>query len=186
VALALALSVGLAGCGGGRYPLVSAAEANNDLGEGYHLGPGDKLRINVFDEPTLTGEYQVAVDGTVSLPLIEALPAAGMSPDQLARSIETKLAAGGYVLSPKVAAEVLDYRPFYILGEVNKPGEYAYTGQISLLQAIAKAGGFTPRANKGKVVIRRKDWPTARTARVGDGATLIGPGDTILVREALF
>lgn len=192
---ALRLAIGLAclsgfammtGCATQNYPGVSIQQANEQLAGGYRLGAGDKLRVTVFDEPTLTGEYEVGVAGTVALPLIANLPAAGQTPDSLAQAISAKLAQGGYVLNPRVAVEVLNYRPFYILGEVNKPGEYPYSGELSLLQAIARAGGFTARADKSNVIVRRNSWGGGRTVRVGDPPLLIAPGDTVTVRESLF
>ncbi|MFD2137635.1 polysaccharide biosynthesis/export family protein [Novosphingobium resinovorum] len=90
------------------------------------------------------------------------------------------------MLNPHVAVDVMSYRPFYILGEVGKPGEYTYAYQMSLLQAIAKAGGFTPRANKGTVVVLRKSWGGGRKVVVGDPALIIMPGDTITVNESML
>lgn len=182
----IASAVALTGCATQDYPFVSVQQANAQVAGGYRLGPGDKLRVTVFDEPTLTGEYEVSVAGTVALPLIASLPAVGQTPDALAQAITGRLAQGGYVINPRVAVEVLNYRPFYILGEVGRPGEYPYVGELSLLQAIAKAGGFTARADKGTVVVRRSTWGGSRRVTVGDPPLLIAPGDTVLVKESLF
>jgi polysaccharide export outer membrane protein len=176
----------VSGCATAGYPEVSVAQANQELAGGYRLGPGDKLRVTVFDEPNLTGEYEVGAGGAVALPLIANVAASGVTPEALATAIGAKLAEGGYVLQPRVAVEVLNYRPFYILGEVNKPGEYPYAGQLTVLQAIAKAGGFTARANKGSVVVRRLNWQGAREVRVSETPLLLAPGDTVVVTESLF
>lgn len=181
--LAVALT---AGCTGQTYPAVDVAEANARLPQGPGLEPGDKVRITVFDEPTLTGDYDVGADGSVTMPLIAQVPAAGHSARQLSDAIGTRLTQGGYVIKPRVAVDVLAFRPFYILGEVNKPGEYTYVGEVSLLQAIAKAGGFTARAQTSKVVVRRKSWQGGRTVPVGDPGLIILPGDTITVQESLL
>ena len=181
-----ALAMLTAGCMQAGYPLASATEANRQLAGGYKLGVGDKLRVMVFDEPSLTGEYEVGADGGVAFPLVAGIPASGQTPDELAKALTAKLAAGGYVLNPRVAVEVLNYRPFYILGEVAKPGEYPYAGQLSLLQAIAKAGGFTPRANTTFIVLRRSGAPSGVRIRVGDPPLLIAPGDTVEVTESFL
>lgn len=175
-----------AGCAGQTYPAVDVAEANARAPQGARLEPGDRIRITVFDEPTLTGEYDVGSDGSVTMPLISQVPAAGHSAQQLGDAIGNRLTQGGYVIKPRIAVDVLASRPFYILGEVNKPGEYTYVGEVSLLQAIAKAGGFTPRAQTGKVVVRRKAWQGGRTVPVGDPGLIILPGDTITVQESLL
>jgi len=175
-----------AGCATQNYPLVDVSEANARATQGMRLDAGDKVRVTVFDEPTLTGEYEIGTAGAVTMPLIADVSAAGSTPDQMAGAITAKLTQGGYVLNPHVAVDVMSYRPFYILGEVGKPGEYTYAGQMSLLQAIAKAGGFTPRANKGTVVVLRKSWGGGRKVVVGDPALIIMPGDTITITESML
>lgn len=183
---ALLAAVLLHGCTVDNYPVASAASANAAMAGGYRLGPGDKLRVTVFDEPTLTGEYEVGPAGAVAMPLIADVPAGNATTEDLARAISRKLAEGGYVLSPRVAVEVTRFRPFYILGEVNKPGEYAYSGQLSVLQAIAMAGGFTSRADKATVIVRRSGWDSPRKVRLADLPLLIAPGDTVQIPEAIF
>lgn len=173
-------------CTSQGYPNLDVAEANARVVGGYRLDAGDKLRVTVFDEPTLTGEYEVGVAGAMTMPLIADIPASGHTPEEVAQAISAKLAQGGYVLHPRVAVDVLTYRPFYILGEVNKPGEYTYAGEMSLLQAIAKAGGFTTRANRASVIVRRKGWEGGRKAPVGDPGLMIMPGDTVTVNELLL
>ena len=139
-----------------------------------------------FDEPTLTGEFGVGLDGSLSLPLINAMQAVGQTPGELSAKITSALAAGGYVLSPRVSVEVAQHRPFYILGEVNAPGEYPYIGDLTVEQAIAKAQGYSARANKSEVVLRRQGWAEGRKVRLGSTPLLIAPGDTITVQEAFF
>ncbi|PNU04780.1 sugar ABC transporter substrate-binding protein [Novosphingobium guangzhouense] len=174
------------GCASQDYPFVDVAQANARAEQGPRLDAGDKLRIVVFDEPSLTGEYEVATSGAVTLPLISDVPASGSTTGQVADAITGKLAQGGYVLNPRVAVDIVSYRPFYILGEVGKPGEYTYAGELSLLQAVAKAGGFTARANKGTIVVMRKSWGGGRRVNVGDPALLVMPGDTITVSESMM
>lgn len=182
----LAFAAATTGCATQDYPFVDVSEANARSQQGTRLEAGDKVRVTVFDEPSLTGEYEVGSTGAVTMPLISEVPASGRTPQQMADSITAKLAQGGYVLNPRVAVDVLAYRPFYILGEVGKPGEYTYAGEMSLLQGIAKAGGFTTRANKGTVVVRRKSWGGGRKVLIGDPSLIIMPGDTITVNESIL
>lgn len=176
----------VSGCSGGNLPVASAVTANHTMSEGYRVAAGDKLRVTVFDEPTLTGEYEIGDGGALSLPLIDAIPAGGMTTEQLSLAISDTLKDGGYVLSPRVSVEIILHRPFFILGEVSKPGEYPYSGELTLEQAVAKAGGYTPRADKRVVKLRRQQWTSAKRIRL-DGASLkIAPGDTVTIQEAFF
>jgi len=165
---------------------LTASELNSELEGGYRVASGDKLRITVFDEPTLTGEYQVGVGGGLSVPLIDEVACNGLTPEQIASAISTKLKEGGYVLVPVVSVEILEHRPFYILGEVKTPGEYPYKGNLTFEQAVAIAGGFTPRANHGAIMLKREDWPNERKVKIDGHALKIAPGDTIRVTESFF
>ena len=150
----------------------------------YHLGSGDKLRIIVFGEDSLTGEFFVSAGGKVSFPLIGDIDAAGLTIPQLQKAIEAKL-ADGYLKEPRVSAEVLNYRPFYILGEVMKPGEYPYTSGLTVLNAVATAEGFTYRADSHKVFIKRATSPGEHEYPLTT-ATPVQPGDTIRIGERFF
>lgn len=150
----------------------------------YHLGAGDKIRIIVFGEDSLTGEFFVSSAGTVSFPLIGDISAAGLTIPQLQKVVETKL-ADGYLKQPRVSAEVLNYRPFYILGEVMKPGEYPYTSGLTVLNAVATAEGFTYRADTRKVFIKRATSLGEHVFPLTT-ATPVEPGDTIRIGERLF
>ena len=152
--------------------------------EEYRLGSGDKLRISVFGEDALSGEFVVNDAGQVSFPLIGTINAAGLTLPQLQRAIEAKL-ADGYVKQPRVAAEVLNYRPFFILGEVNKPGEYPYSVGMTVVNAVARAEGFTYRADKRNVYIKRSGSDKEEEFRLT--TTLkVQPGDTIRIKERFF
>lgn len=180
------LVAGASACTGQIYPELSAADANAQVGATSRLGAGDKLRVTVYEEPTLTGEYEVSASGAITLPLVADVAVANATPDLAAKAVSAKLTEGGYVLNPRVSVEVVSHRPFYILGEVSKPGEYTYAGQLSLLQAIAKAGGFTNRANKASVIVRRTGWSTGHKVLITDPALMIAPGDTITITESLL
>ncbi|MXP41372.1 polysaccharide export protein [Altererythrobacter soli] len=179
-------ALSLAGCASTNIPTASVIEANTGVEQGYTISSGDKIRVTVFDEENLTGDYQVGLAGDVQLPLIGRIVAAGETSTTLAEMIATMLRDGSYVLSPRVAVEVAQHRPFFILGEVKTPGEYVYASNMTLEQAVAKAGGFTPRADKGVVILRRQTWSTPRKVRLDGETLLVSPGDTILVQEAFF
>lgn len=161
----------------------AAAEREASL-EAYRLDTGDKLRVIVYDEPTLSGEFQVSAEGTLSLPLIGNVPAAGKTPIDVEREITARL-ADGYIRQPRVSAEVLTYRPFYILGEVRTPGKYPYANDLTVMNAIATAEGFTPRADKRKVFVRHAGAEKEEEHRLTPDLR-VGPGDTIRIAERFF
>lgn len=179
-------ALALPGCASTSLPIASVNSTNQDLTQGYQVASGDKLRVTVFDEPNLTGEYEIGVDGELSLPLIEAIPAAGVTTSKMSELIATKLKEGGYVLAPRVSVEIILHRPFFILGEVVKPGEYSYSGDLTLDQAVAKAGGYTARAEKKAITLRRQQWASARRVKLDSTPLKIAPGDTITIQEAFF
>ena len=150
----------------------------------YVLGSGDKVRITVFGEDTLSGEYLVPGEGNIAFPLIGDVRASGLTVDQLQKEIEVKL-KDGYLKEPHVSIEVLNYRPFYILGEVMKPGEYPYTNGLTVLNAVATANGFTYRADTRKVYIKRADGPKEVEYPLKT-TTPVAPGDTIRIGERFF
>ena len=186
IAVVLTAPLLITACMTDSLPTDTIASVNQSVTRGYRITAGDNLRVTIFDEPELTGEYSVGDGGTLALPLIDAINAGGLTSIELTELIASRYRAGGYVLAPRVAVEVLEQRPFYILGEVGEPGEYPYSGTITLEQAIAIAGGYTPRADRGWVILRREDWDTARLLRLDGTALRIAPGDTITVRESFF
>jgi polysaccharide export outer membrane protein len=176
------MGLALAGCV--AEPPIMPVGAPSGLAV-YKLGPGDRLRITVCGEPTLTGEYQVTDDGSVAFPLIGNVPAGKGSLAALHDVIQTKLAAG-YIKDPRVSVEVLTYRPYYILGEVNRPGQFPFAVGLRLDQAIAAAGGFTYRANKKRVFLRRGDDQTEKTVDLRSQSITMLPGDTLRIGERYF
>ena len=170
---------------GGPYAAAPQAYASAPANApGYQLDSGDKLRVVVFGQDGITNSYMVDAGGNISLPLIGTVPARGYTPQQLSRMIAERLKQG-YVRDPSVSVDVEAYRPFFILGEVTNPGQYPYVPNMTAETAIAIAGGFAPRAQKGKVEISRNipgqqfkgDVPTSFALR---------PGDTIVVKERWF
>lgn len=171
----------------GAGPILSTGERYAADASGvseYRLDVGDRIKINVFNEPTLSGEFSVAANGSVSLPLLGDVPATGRTVDQLIAEARTRL-ADGFLRDPKVSGEVSVFRPYFILGEVDAPGNYPYAVGLTAMNAIAAAKGFTPRANRDVVLIRRK----GETSEVNYRLTpqlMIYPGDTIRVGERYF
>ncbi len=150
----------------------------------YRLGASDQLRVTVFGEPELSGEYVLDGTGTVSLPLVGDVQALNLTVREFQSAVEARY-ADGYLREPRVNAEVLNYRPFYILGEVRQPGEYPYTNGLTVLNAVATAGGFTYRANESFILIKGAEDSTEFRVKL-DPSTPILPGDTIRVVERFF
>lgn len=145
----------------------------------YRLGTGDKVRVTVYGEDDLSGEFQVDSTGFLRLPMIGQVRAAGLNAQALEGSI-TAAYGQGYLLEPRVNVEVTTYRPFYIIGEVNKPGEYAYVNGMNVLNAVALAGGYTQKAADGHVYLRKNG--TSKEIRVAADQTVqVMPGDILRV-----
>ncbi len=166
--------------GGGRGRGTSSAG-----GPDYKLGPNDRVRIIVFGQPTLTNEYVLDGNGVLAFPLIGNIPAIGMTTSQLQQTITTKLEPD-YLQNPSVSAEVLTRRPFYVVGEVHKPGNYPYVTDLTALNAVAMAGGFTYRARKNDFYIKRLDKEGKMVRIEAKPGTPLRPGDTLEIRERLF
>ncbi len=151
--------------------------------ESYSLGRGDRLRINVFNEDDLSGVFQIDGSGNISFPLIGEVKSSGQTLRELEERLVQRL-KDGYLVNPRVTLEVLNYRPFYILGEVNNPGKYEYVSGINLLNAVAMAGGYTPRGKENSAKITREK--TKVVIHDADHSTLIMPGDIIYIDERFF
>ena len=185
-ALAMVAFGALAGCqtavtGGTPVDSNSIAER---VAEEYKLGAGDRLRVTVFGEPNLSGEYVLDGTGMVSLPLVGEVGALDMTVREFQRAAEAAY-GNGYLREPRINAEVMNYRPFYILGEVRAPGEYPYTNDLTVLKAVATAGGFTYRANETVILIKGSDDEQEYRVKL-DATTKVLPGDTIRVIERFF
>ena len=150
----------------------------------YRLDAGDKLRVVVYGQEGLTNTYAIDTGGSITMPLIGAVPARGLTPAGLASHIGGRL-RNGYIREPSVAVEIEAYRPFFILGEVAAPGQYPYVPNMSVESAVAIAGGFSPRANRDAVTLTHTD-PRGSIRAVAPLDTPLGPGDTVLVGERWF
>ena len=150
----------------------------------YHLDAGDRLRVVVYGQEGLTNTYAIDAGGSITMPLIGAVPARGKTPARLAADITAKL-RNGFIREPSVAVEIEAYRPFFILGEVAAPGQYPYVPNMSVESAVAIAGGFSPRARRDRVTLTHTD-PAGVMRTVVPLGTSIAPGDTVLVGERWF
>jgi polysaccharide export outer membrane protein len=172
----------LAGCSASAPPLEGSTAMLP--APDYRLGPGDQVRVIVFGQEPLSGEFAIDGTGNVSLPLAGNVPALGATPNDLEKRIAEHL-SHGYVKNARVSVQVLTFRPFYVIGEVNKPGQYPFANGMSAINAVATAGGFTYRAREDYVLITRtiNGQKQERSAPVN---TPILPDDVIRIPERLF
>lgn len=190
----LAIGVTLAACGGGATHGTLPGATVGDAAGGevtqtrlaapaYTLDSGDRVRVVVFRHEDLSGEFEIDGTGTFSMPLIGDVDAGGLTTRQLESRIVEKL-RDGYLVDPQVSIEVLNYRPFFILGEVNQPGQYPYASGMSVINAVALAGGFTFRAKENAISVQRGGSGAPQVIVTPD--TPILPGDIIRVPERFF
>ncbi len=151
----------------------------------YRLSPGDKLKVNVFDEADLTGEYQISERGSIAFPLIGEVRAAGFSVEQFHQNLVEAL-KNGYVRNPRITINVINYRPFNVGGEVRNAGQYAYRPGISVQDAIAMAGGYTYRANTSTVYLTRSTSEQITVDLKKNEEVRVLPGDNLRVPERYF
>lgn len=152
-----------------------------EAAETYRLGAGDRVRVLVFGEDDLSGTFNIDGEGRIALPLVGTVSVGGLSAPEAERAIADRFTEG-YLRDPRIAVEVLDRRPFYILGEVRTPGAYPYADGLSVLGAVAVAGGFTYRADEDDIEVTRGGGE----AEVMPTEAAVRPGDVIRVRQRLF
>lgn len=165
-------------------PMAAGTNAFAEEPVEYRMGSGDNLRITVFGEEDLSGEFLIGGSGFISLSLIGEVKAGGLTVREFERAIVERLKPD-YLKNPSVSVAVLNYRPFYIIGEVQKPGSYAYVNGMKVVNAIALAGGYTYRARENKVMITSTRDPERKKQRA-DHETAVLPGDVIEVPERFF
>lgn len=175
----LATVLGACGSGGDLRPLPA-----DPVGI-YRLGPGDQVRIITVGEDSLTGEFRVDDSGTIAVPMLGSVRAAGLSPAELGNAVDASLRRKGLLRAPSVSVEVIRYRPIFVLGEVNKPGEFDYQPGMTVLGAVALAGGFTDRAVQRSADVVRTDNDRAREGRA-NRYTRLQPGDVVTIPERRF
>jgi polysaccharide export outer membrane protein len=149
------------------------------------LKPGDRLRLTVYGEERLSGEYEIDPNGRLSMPLTGTVHAADLSAPELERLISGKLQKAGFIRDPKVSVEITNLHPFYVLGEVDKPGQYAYVSGLNVMSAIAVAGGYTFRASETRVLIQRAGEPDFQEYPLSPRIHIF-PGDLIRVPQRYF
>jgi polysaccharide export outer membrane protein len=164
-------------------PQATSAKPNPGSSSRLRFAGGDKIRVVVFGEEKFSGEYLIDTDGTLSLPLVGTIEAAGLGKAELEQAITTRLK--GNLRNPKVTVEVVSFRPFYVLGEVQKPGEYQYRSGLNVLGAIAMAGGATYRANNSIVMIQRAGSDEFTEYPQSPSVPVL-PGDVVRLRERFF
>jgi protein involved in polysaccharide export with SLBB domain len=150
----------------------------------YRLGSGDELRITIFGEENMTGTYKIDGAGMLAMPLIGNVMAGNLTVAELQMRIGQQLSQG-FLVNPRVAVQVMNYRPFFILGEVNRPNQYPYVEGMKVINAVAMASGYTYRANENRMTIVRGNDPM-RTKQAADPNSYVMPGDTIEIQERLF
>ncbi len=168
----------------GTIPQSSSLHAAETEIPVYTLGAGDRVKVSVFGENDLSGEFEIGGDGSIAIPLVGKIRSSGMSVVQLEREV-TRLLKDGYLKKPRVNIEVVNYRPFYILGEVKRPGSYSYVSGMTVLNAVALGGGFTYRAQKNRMTISRGDDKNEESRGVKPEDVVL-PGDIIRVPERFF
>ncbi|NEJ70826.1 polysaccharide export protein [Rhizobium phaseoli] len=184
ILLALSLAAMTAALGGCTTYKPAPKAFNEATIQPYTLDSGDRLRVTVFDQQSLTNTYTVDQAGYIAFPLIGQVPARGRTLQQLSGQIAQKLQQG-YLRDPDVTIDVDRYRSIFLMGEVGQPGQYAYVPGMTVQNAIAIAGGFTSRANQSMVDVTRKINGRVLTGRINISGPIIA-GDTIYVRERLF
>lgn len=150
----------------------------------YRIAAGDRIRVVVFGHEDLSGEFEVDGSGRFSLPLIRVVDAANLTTTELESEISRRLRPD-YLKNPRVSVEVIGYRPIYVIGEVRTPGSYPYTANMSVVNAIALAGGYTYRAAKKKIVVIKASDPEKKKTSTNESEK-ISPGDVIEVPERFF
>jgi polysaccharide export outer membrane protein len=177
---AAALAAGCASPGAGLPPLPVTAPGP------YRLGAEDQLRVTVFDDPRLSGTFRVSDLGEVSIPLVGRVPARGLTPQELEASLVREFRRRDLITTPAVAVEVQTYRPIFVLGMVERSGQFPFQPGMTVQSAVALAGGFNFRAVQDLVTVTRvAEGGTAREYRA-ERSALLQPGDVVTVLERWF
>jgi len=174
-----ALAVLLAGCSHDLPPIAAYTPGV------YRLGVGDQVRIITYGDEQLTDDFRVSDSGTLALPLLGTEVAAGRTTDELARAIAKDLQAKSIIKDASVSVEVTAYRPIAVLGEVARPGQYPYSPGMTMLTAVAAAGGFTYRAIQGYAEVVRQEKSGSVDGKL-EPQGYVAPGDVIKIDERLF
>ncbi|MDJ0387769.1 polysaccharide biosynthesis/export family protein [Roseomonas sp. E05] len=183
--MTLGVSLLVAACatpGAGLPPIPQTAESSTT----YKLGSGDQVRVTVFNDPRLTGEFRVSDSGVIALPLVGAIPVSGRTTAEAERAIERALRSRNLFNDPSAAVEIIEYRPVFVLGMVERGGQTPYQPGMTVLSAVATMGGFNYRAITDYVSITRLDENGVPQEYRGERDSLLRPGDVITVFERRF
>lgn len=179
--LVFSAALAVAGCSSYRPAPPAFHEAIN---QPYVLDAGDRIRVTVFEQESLSNVYAIDQSGYIAFPLVGSVAARGYTVQQIEKQIAQKL-RNGYLRDPDVSVEVDRYRPIFVMGEVGAAGQYSYVPGMTIHKAIAAAGGFSPRANQANVDVTRQINGEVITGTVETSDPLL-PGDTVYVRERFF
>lgn len=208
VALGLSIALGVAACGPstttGIYALPVSPQTSPNVGQGpqtgptnvpdreckgstgdYRLGAGDRIRVVVLSDTEFSADYEVNSSGSISARMLGSLDVTGKTTQELEQILRDRYNSAGYLRSPRLGVELISTRPFYVVGEIARPGNFPHVACLRVLQAIAIAGGFTRRASRAKITIRRFFSNFAEEEYVTED-TLVEPGDVIRVQERWF
>lgn len=169
------------------YPPPSAVNyvPDSSSAASYKLGSGDKIKVTIYGEPNLSGTYRVNEEGYISFPLVDEVKVKDFTIIEVRHSLHSKL-SDGFLIDPNIAIEVAEFRPIYVMGEINNPGSYDFRTDMSVRNAVAIAGGFTYRADKKKIKVTRQLEDDEKIHIVLSKDDKIHPGDVILVKERFF
>src|SRR6185312_3201824 len=183
----LLVGLQLAGCYTeyGPVEVVTTPISPSAAGLAARIQPGERIKITVYGEDALTADYDVSPTGSVTMPLVGAVKAAGDTPAELGHTLASRYRAGGFLQDPHVTVAIVTFKPFYVLGEAVTPGEYPYRSGLTVHSAVAMAGGFTYRASKSIVLIRHTGDDVWREYSLTEPVP-IAPGDLIRIPERYF
>jgi protein involved in polysaccharide export with SLBB domain len=187
VALGAIVAVGLllAGCYRDYGPVVSTPDPVPAPIAPPHLQVGDRVTVTVYQQPDLTGVYDVTPAGVIEMPLIGNVNSVGRTTTELERDITGRLTRGNFLQEPKVTVAIVDYRPIYILGEITKPGEYPYKAGLNVLTLVTTAGGLTYRGRRDTVLIQHAGEQVWSEYPLLSSVTIL-PGDVVRIPERYF
>ena len=166
---------------GGNLPLLPASTQS-----AYRLGPEDQVRVTVFNDPRLTGEFRVSDAGTIALPLVGTIRAAGRTTSEVERAVEQEMRNKNLFRDPSAAVQVITYRPVFVLGQVERGGQFAYQPGMTALTGVAVAGGFNYRAVREYVSVTRMNEDGRPVEYRAPREALLQPGDVVTVFERRF
>jgi polysaccharide export outer membrane protein len=158
----------------------------NETRSGYRLGPDDQVKVTVFNDPRLTGEFRITDAGMLALPLVGSVPAAGRTTTEVERAVERVMAQRNLFRDPSVSIQMLEYRPVFVLGQVERGGRYPYQPGMTALSAVAVAGGFNYRALQDTMSVTRVGEDGRAQEFRATRQTLLQPGDVVTVFERRF